>query len=83
MRSKRPYIVLSYRYRTGTANRYAMSYQALNLVIQIHLLGTFVPKTPSKESRANEQVRMSRRSLALLFYSAIFYNSDFMLFDRM
>ena len=60
-----------------------MSYQALNLVIQIHLLGAFAPKTLLKENEANEQVRISRRSLALLFYSAIFYNSDFMLSDRM
>lgn len=32
-----------------------MSYQALNLVIQIRLLRAFAPNTPSKERRANSK----------------------------
>ena len=32
-----------------------MSYQALNLVIQIRLLGTFAPNTPLKERRASSK----------------------------
>ena len=60
-----------------------MSYQALNLVIQIRLLGFFAPKTLLKENEANEQVRNVSSLVGSVFHSAIFYNSNFMLFDRM
>ncbi len=57
-----------------------MSHQALNWVNQIRLLGTFVPNTPYKKAES-----VAGRNPSLLtgsvFYSAIFYNSNFVLID--
>lgn len=47
------------------------------------LVRVFCPKTLLKENEANEQVRNVSSLVGSVFHSAIFYNSNFMLFDRM
>lgn len=49
-----------------------MSYQALNLVIQIRLLGAFSPNIPLKERRASSKVQIPHCLLALLFIQQFF-----------
>lgn len=50
------------------------------LSIRIRLLGAFAPNTPLKERRASSKWE-SLTAYWLCFYSAIFYNSNFVLID--